>query len=475
MSQELPTVLLSSGFPRLTHEAVAGSYRIIDRPLHQDALLWLQQTEQLPDAVVIGYVESDWQGEDAIPTEPYLPAHRMLQAIQAIDKDLPVVVSTNNRDPAAIVNLTKRGSFDYVYEGLQREGPAGLDMYNQHLLLALARAVKWRQQVLANRRLRQGYGDENLPVPLRVRSAAMHRVQELARKVAQTSATVLITGESGVGKELIARLIHGLSPRADKPYVAVNCGALTDPLLNSELFGHMKGAFTGADTARDGLVRQAAGGTMLLDEIATISPAMQVTMLRVLEERRARAVGGHTEFPVACRFLAASNRPLDELVQRGVFREDLYYRLNVFHIHVPPLRARRDDIAVLAQHFLTAAALEFGRAVEGFEPATLAWLEQQDWPGNARQLRNVVERAVILAEGPRIAMADLATEEAQALTAAVGATGASYDAAMRQFEHDLLRRTLQRVDGNVSAAARLLGMKRTTLTYRLQKLDLNLT
>jgi DNA-binding NtrC family response regulator len=467
-----PPILLSSGFPAATLAALREQFDVtsIDDPA--EALDHLRQAPELPLAVVIGLVGREWPQTDGSPGD--LPAHLMLEEILGLDRDLPVIISTGRRHPAAIVEMIKRGGFDYVVEMHHLDGATGLAAYTQDLLFALRRAVQWRRTVLENRQLKREWQASPDPAPATARSPQMLRLMELVRKVAPTPATVLISGESGVGKEVVARTIHTLSPRRDEPFVAINCGALTEPLLNSELFGHVRGAFTGADTDRPGLIRQAAGGTLLLDEIATLSPAFQVTLLRVLEERRARPVGGQAEYHVQCRFIAAANRRLETLVQDGTFREDLYYRLHVFHLHVPPLRDRRDDIPVLAFRFLQDTARAFGKDIVGFEPSAMAILEHHPWPGNVRQLRNLIERAVILCDGQRIRRADLhpggdLQPDAIALPAA---TDADYHQAMQRFETQLLRRTLQRTDGNVSAAARQLNLKRTTLAHRLKHLHL---
>lgn len=465
------SILMSSGFPPAVLEALSRQYAVtrIDDPA--EALDHLRRAEQLPLAVVVGNVGREWpQSEGGSPT---LPAHVMLEEILRLDRDLPVIISTSRQHPAAIVEMIKRGSFDYVVEHHQTTGTEQLAAYLQDLQWALRRAVQWRVTVLENRRLKQEWQASPGPAPLIARSPAMLRLLELVRKVAPTPATVLITGESGVGKEVIARAIHALSPRREEPFVAINCGALTEPLLNSELFGHQRGAFTGAESDRPGLIRQAAHGTLLLDEIGTVSAAFQVTLLRVLEERRARAVGAQQDYPVACRFVAAANRRLETLVEAGTFRDDLYYRLNVFHLHVPPLRDRREDIPVLAQRFLQDTARAFNLDVSGIEPSAMAILERHPWPGNVRQLRNLIERAVILCEGGRLRPADLlpAGESSAEPLAALAGEG-DYHAAMQRFEASLLRRALHRAQGNVSAAARDLQLKRTTLAHRLKQLHL---
>jgi len=475
----MDTIVVSSGYPVATLEAMRRHWHVVDIKEPGDTLEHLRRCARLPLAVVIGFAAPPPEDTDARP--PRYPAQVLLPQILELDPDLPVVISTAQRAPASIVSLIQAGAFDYVVEPRpprEDEANQAYAAYTQDLVHALSRAVQWRRTILENRRLKRRQLDVKPDRHAEARSPGMVRALALAEKVAPTPATVLVTGESGAGKELVARAIHAASPRSAEPFVAINCSALSESLLASELFGHVKGAFTGADADRTGLIRQAAEGTLLLDEIASVPASFQVMLLRVLEERQARPVGAQREYPVRCRFIAASNRGVAELVREGTFREDLYYRLNVFHIDVPPLRQRPEDTPVLAQHFLRAAASQFGKAVVGFEPAAMQRLEAHHWPGNVRQLRNVIERAVILCEGRRITPADLAPElrgeasDTGEPTNTPHADPVDYHNAMRRYETHLLRGALERADGNVSAAARALGMKRTTLSYRLRQLGL---
>ncbi|MBN1555535.1 MAG: sigma-54-dependent Fis family transcriptional regulator [Phycisphaerae bacterium] len=474
----MDTILITSGHSRETLQALQEHWHVVDIPDQSQGLEYLLHCSPLPAAVVVGYVPPHEQvppsAWDHTQSDILLPAHKILPRILQIDPDLPVIISTHEKNPAAVVELVKRGAFDYVIEP-DKTNPEGAeeDRYQQELILSLTQAVKWRKTLLENRRLRQNLMDETNPMPIRTRSAAMQHVLERIRKVAPTPATVLITGESGTGKELVARSIHNLSNRQAQPFLAVNCGALSESLLASELFGHARGAFTGANCDSPGLIRQAGGGTLLLDEIGTIPPSFQVMLLRVLENRVARPVGGAGEYPVSCRFLAAANRDLEQLVAEGIFREDLYYRLNVFHIDVPPLRKRTDDISVLANFFLHQTADEYGRQIEGFEPAALAILERYTWPGNVRQLRNAVERAVILSEGSRIRPVDLADYLQTQPASATDVENLNLPQAVEKLETRLIRTALQTTKGNIAQAAALLGVKRTTLNYRIRKLGLS--
>ena len=292
-------------------------------------------------------------------------------------------------------------------------------------------------------------------------SRAMARVNSLIRQVAPFDSSVLVLGESGTGKEMVARTIHDCSPRKDKPFIAINCGAIPAELLESELFGHEKGAFTGAISARKGRFELAEGGTLFLDEIGDMSLPMQVKLLRVLQERQVRPLGAAQAIDVDVRIVSATHRDLDAAVAAGQFREDLYYRLNVVALHLPPLRQRREDIALLAQHALQALAPRLHRRVTGFTADALDLLQQQDWPGNVRQLMNVVEQCCALSTTSRIP----ASSVARALRVKPS-TLPPLAQAREQFERDYLAQLLKLCQGNVAQAARLAGRNRTEF-YRL--------
>ncbi len=301
-----------------------------------------------------------------------------------------------------------------------------------------------------------------------VKSAAMARVLDLARRVAQVDSTVLITGESGVGKERVARFIHDESARTAGPFVAINCGAVPENLLESELFGHARGSFTGASQDRPGLFEAATGGTLLLDEIGEVSPAMQVKLLRVLQEREVRRVGENRSRPVDVRVLAATNRDLTAEIQAARFRQDLYYRLRVVEIRVPPLRERREDLLPLARAFLAAAADRTGRTITGFVPAAAHLLLRYGWPGNVRELENAVERAVVVANRSRIDVDDLPPEVSLAVTD-VRAPGEVRPLA--EVEREYILGVLASVGGNRTQAAARLGIGTATLYRKLREYD----
>jgi two-component system response regulator PilR (NtrC family) len=311
----------------------------------------------------------------------------------------------------------------------------------------------------------------------------MLAVFELIETVAPTNSTILVTGESGTGKELVARAIHVHSMRRDHPFVALNCGAMPENLLESELFGHVRGAFTGAAATKKGLIEAAERGTVLLDEISEMSPLMQVKLLRVLQERRFRRVGGNDEMGADIRVIAATNRDLPRMIADGTFREDLYYRINVIAVHLPPLRERPEDILLLAEHFLAKYREQMGKGVTGFTPDAAEVLESFDWPGNVRQLEHAIERAVALERGSLIQSAGLPAELRQRVDAPVAGGGPSAalelpDAGLdlpkllETQERELVAQALQRSDGRHDKAAKLLGLSPRQLRYLLDKYQL---
>jgi two-component system response regulator PilR (NtrC family) len=308
----------------------------------------------------------------------------------------------------------------------------------------------------------------------------MQRVFELISKLQSTRTSVLITGESGTGKELVARALHSEGNRAAAPFIAVNCGAIPEELMESELFGHVRGAFTGAVADKLGLFQEADGGTLFLDEIGELSPALQVKLLRALQERRVKRVGATIEVAVDTRVVAATNRDLEEEVLRGAFRSDLYYRLNVIEIRIPPLRQRREDIPILVEHFLRRFASEHQRRIQGMSPEAMRILDNHDYPGNVRELENIIEHAVTLAAGPRLEVEDLPRlrqseslrgEAAQAV--ALPDEGIALDQVLYDYERVLVERALDQAGGVRTRAARLLGVSFRSLRYRLAKLGLD--
>ena len=314
--------------------------------------------------------------------------------------EIPVIMMTAYATVEKAVEAMKRGAFDYITKPFK----------NEELILTIRKALEMHRLKRENRLLSQELQERFKFGNIVGKSKVMHQVYEIIEKVAQTRASVLVTGESGTGKELIARAIHFNSPRSDKPFITVNCSALPETLLESELFGHERGAFTGAVTRRKGRFELAHNGTLFLDEVGDMSPALQVKLLRVLQEMRFERVGGTATLQVDARLVAASNRDLKREVDLGRFREDLYYRLKVVHIHVPPLRERRDDIPLLVHHFLKKVAKANGLPVKNVSHEAIKCLYQYDWVGNVRELENVIERAVILCDGDDIRTQDLPEE-----------------------------------------------------------------
>ncbi|MBK8482612.1 MAG: sigma-54-dependent Fis family transcriptional regulator [Proteobacteria bacterium] len=381
-----------------------------------------------------------------------------------------VVMITAFASAETAIEAMKAGAYDYLTK------PFKVD----EVLVTLERALEKRRLVRDNQVLRQQLSDRFHLDQLIGRSAPMQRVFELVRRVAPSRASVLISGESGTGKELLARAIHALSERHERSFVAVNCGAIPEALLESELFGHVRGAFTGAFGNKEGLFTAADGGTLFLDEIAELTTALQVKLLRALQERTIKPVGSNSERAVDVRILAASNRNLERAIRDGSFRSDLYYRLNVIAVELPPLRQRRTDIPLLAEHFVRKHAAEAGRPIRGLDAAALARLCDYDFPGNVRELENLIERAVTLTAGDEIGVAVLPELRPAAFAgdgpdvgdATLPADGLDLDAHIGTIERALLQQALDRTAGTRTEAAQLLRLSLRSLRYRLAKYSL---
>ena len=351
------------------------------------------------------------------------------------------------------VRAIKLGAYDYLTK------PVDLDRL-QILLKNLTSHVKLSEE---NQRLRRHLADAGKLGSLIGRSLPMRRVMALIDQVAPSSASVLIAGESGTGKEIVARTIHELSARHDGPFIPLNCAAIPDTLIESELFGHERGAFTGADKRRAGCFELAEGGTLFLDEIGEMKTDLQAKLLRVLEDRKLRRVGGSNEISVDVRVLAASNRNLDTAISDGTFRDDLYYRLNVFTLQLPPLRERREDIPLFIEHFLTQLESPSNKSVTGLEPDCLEALKAYAWPGNIRELRNVMERALIVTRGPLISLEDLPPHLTPKRSESRPVFEITIGTPLHNVEMELAQRTIAFANGNKSEAARLLGISLKTL------------
>ncbi len=368
--------------------------------------------------------------------------------------DTPVILVTAFGNIDGAVDAIRRGAFDYISK------PYDVDA----IKLVVARAVEQRRLALENRALRRDLRDKYRLENVVGRSEAVLQVYKTAARVAATSATVLIQGESGTGKELVARAIHAASPRATRRFVAVDCGAIAEGVLESELFGHARGAFTGAQAARRGLFEEADQGTLFLDEIGDVGPNLQARLLRALQEGTIRSVGTNDPIPVDVRVVAASNKDLAQAVKEGRFREDLFYRLNVVTIRIPPLRERREDIPLLAEHFAAKHGKAEGAAVS---PAARDLLVAHDWPGNVRELENVVARALALNPSGVILPEDLPEHLRAARTAAEPAGVMVQDRpTLAELERRYAAQVLRETSGNKTRAAEILGIDRKTL-YRL--------
>jgi DNA-binding NtrC family response regulator len=400
---------------------------------------------------------------------PGMDGMRLLETIRGRLPDTLVVLVTAQGDERTAVQALKLGAYDYL--------PKPFD--NEEIRATVRHAHEVLSLRAENRRLRRELAGEFHGMI--GDSAAIREVAETIRRAGPTAATVLVTGESGTGKELAARALHAESPRADRPFVPLNCSALPADLVESELFGHVRGAFTGADRDRAGVFEAAHGGTLFLDEIGDLAPSAQAKLLRAVEEGRVTPVGTTTSRPVDVRLLAATNRPLEEMAARGEFRGDLLYRLQVVTVRLPALRERRSDIPAIAVHFVADLALRHERPVRSISPAARRALVAYDWPGNVRELRNVLERAVVLADGDAIDVADLPAHVCggrsspgpiDAALADLPYTEAR-DRAVEGFERSFLAAALERHGGNVSATARAIGLHRQSLQKILRRLELD--
>jgi DNA-binding NtrC family response regulator len=404
-----------------------------------------------------------WQA-DAIVCDLLMPPGpgglELLREARGRDPWIGFIILTGHGTIEDAVHATRDGAFDFLTK------PVDLDRLN----LLLGRLTERNEMRSEVNRLRHKLATLGEAGTLVGRSPAMHKLVELMERVAPSAASVLITGESGSGKDFIAQTLHELSGRARAPFVAVNCPAIPEALLESELFGHERGAFTGAIAERAGLFEHAVGGTLFLDEVTEMTPGLQAKLLRVLETRRFRRVGGREEKLADLRIVAATNRDPERAVKENRLREDLYYRLNVFHIHVPPLRERREDIAPLAARFIAAFAEQNQRPVEGLSNESLAALERYDWPGNVRELRNAIERAVVLARGQVVELGDLPLRVARPVVVIESGKFGPVES-LEETERRAILSALEAFGNNKTHAARALGISLKTLHNKLKRYE----
>ena len=392
---------------------------------------------------------------------PRIDGLGLLHNINALGLSLATIVISGKGDFADAVQAMKLGALDYLRKPIDWA-------HLQRLLDHLARQAQLWEEAYQERRSSGSFRETGAFI---ARSQPMRRVMDSIRKIADSTASVVIGGESGTGKELAARTIHDLSSRRDGPYIGINCAAIPENLLESELFGHERGAFTGADRRHEGSFEQANGGTLLLDEISETKPEIQAKLLRVIEERKLRRVGGSGEIPIDVRIIAASNRDLGQAMREGKFREDLFYRLNVLSIWMPPLRDRTEDISLLINSFVQQFTEDGAKRIAGVDDACLAALMSHPWPGNIRQLRNVIERAVIYAKGPYITLADLPPDFQNVPTAANGAAHlhVRLGSSAEEVERELVLKTLEFAGGNKTLAAKILKFSPKTLYNKLAR------
>jgi two-component system response regulator PilR (NtrC family) len=459
-----------------TTPSLTGDILIVDdeRSMREFLGIYLRRAGhrvEAADGGVKGNAILQTQTFDVVITDLKMPGEvgglDVLAEAKRVSPDTQVIVVTAFATAETAIAAMKAGAYDYLTK------PFKVDEVG----LVVERALERRQLKKHNVVLRDEIKGRYKLDRLIGKAPPMQRMFEMVRKIAPARTSVLLIGESGTGKELAARALHELSPRAAHPFVAINCGAIPETLLESELFGHVKGSFTGANTDKPGLFEAAHGGTLLLDEVGELPVSMQVKLLRVLQERKVKRVGGLAEVEIDVRVVAATNRDLEAEVEKGTFRQDLYYRLNVIQVRVPSLRERKDDIPYLVDHFIRRFSAEHGRTISGIDPDTLSALVAHNFPGNVRELENIIERAVTLAPGDRLSRDTLppltATSATNHTAISLPEEGLDLEKVVEDFERAILLKALERTDGNRTEAARLLGVTFRSLRYRLSKLGIS--
>jgi len=409
--------------------------------------------------------EMNLNGADLVITDlrmPGMTGFELLTALREIDKDLPVLVMTGYSSVENAVEAMKLGATDFIKKPFD---------FNE-LKLIIERTQKSVKLKDENRLLKRQLRQERNRFGMIGDTPVMKTLFSTIEKVADVRCNVIIDGGSGTGKELVARALHDDSPNSDAPFVVIDCGALTETLLESELFGHEKGAFTGATMRKRGLMEQASGGTLFLDEISNISDAMQVKLMRAIENQRVTRVGSTEPISIDIRIIAASNRDLEAMVANGDFRHDFYHRLNVVNIHVPPLNDRREDIPSLVEHFLDEFSERYDRRIQGFDPVSMRHLYEFDWHGNVRELRNVVERCIILADGPLLSWPEAGHTQGISRPESDAMRFPDDDfVSLEKLEQEYIQHVLERAGGKKTRAAQILGIDKTTLWRKLRRYE----
>ncbi|WP_067095178.1 sigma-54-dependent transcriptional regulator [Marinomonas atlantica] len=433
----------------------------------QSVRMAISQTLQLEDFDVVEFasaqgvaehVSIDWPG--VIVSDINLPGMsglELFEHIKKIDTEIPFILITGHGDISMAVNAIRDGAYDFI------EKPFS----NDDFIEVVRRACEKRRLTLENRNLRLELAAHNAPGPRIIgNTPGIHRLRQALLHVADTGADILVQGETGTGKEMVARFIHEHGSRRSHPFVAINCGAVPDSIMESELFGHEKGAFTDAKTQRIGKLEHSNGGTLFLDEIESMPMSMQVRLLRVLEERKVERLGSNKGVDLDLRILAATKVDLKELSETGIFREDLYYRLNVVRVDIPPLRARKEDIPLLWQHFCLVATAQYKRESEPLTAERMHSLMSYDWPGNVRELRNLAERYVLMGESGSFEFDQIITNETNPGIMTLPEQ-------MERFEKTLLEQELMRQKGSIKDTMDALGLPRKTLYDKMRKYDLD--